>query len=241
MTAINNDRNGNIYILDAGNHRVTKWIPGGTNRAIAAGGNGQGSNAIQLNNPQGMFVETNTSIIWIADTNNNRIVRWESPSTSVIVGGSYGVRSNQFYYPYGIFVDLRNSKTIYVADTYNHRIQMWLPGATDGVTVAGQTSVHGNALNQFAYPTSVTVDANGYVYVVDYSNHRVMLWIVGATSGRVVAGSDSATYGNLPNQLYYPWMVKLDQKRAIFVVDYYNSRIQKFSIISCGEFREKPR
>ena len=99
----------------------------------------QGLSSTQLNNPYGMFVDSNTSFISITDTNNYRIVRWESPSTAVIACGSLGQGDDQFNNPGGIDFDANSSNTFYVPDTYNHRIQMWLLGATNGSTEAGQT------------------------------------------------------------------------------------------------------
>ena len=233
MAGISVDVSGNIYILDSGNDWVVKWTPGAVNGTIVAGGNGYGSNANQLATPWAMFIGSNTSVIWIADTYNNRIVRWDSPVVSAIIGGSYGTGSDQFNYPYGIFVDQSASNTIYVADTYNHRIQMWLSGASNGTTVAGQTGVCGNGLNQLCEPDILTGDRNGSIYIVDYSNNRIMRWIIGSTSGIMVAGS--STYGTLPYQLYYPYSVRLDPSGALIVADTSNNRIQKFSV-SSGKF-----
>jgi len=233
VDAFSVDVSGNIYILDAGNNRVTKWTPGALSGIIVAGGNGEGSKAKQLYSPYGIFIGLNTSIIWIADTYNNRIVRWQSSSTGIIVCGSYGSGANQFNTPFGLFVDTSASNTLYVADTYNHRIQMWLPGATNGTTVAGQTSVCGTGLNQLCDPTSVTRDTNGNIYITDSANSRIMQWMIGSTSGVIIGGS--STYGALPNQLYYPYNAKLDPSGAVIVADSNNNRIQKFSIL-CGKF-----
>ena len=233
MVGISLDLNGSIYILDNGNNRVSKWASNFTNGTIVAGGNGQGNNSNQIYFPRGMFVDFSTSFIWIADTSNSRIVRWESPSTGVIVCGGYGTGANQFAYPFGLFVDTSSSNTLYVADTYNHRIQMWLSGATAGTTAAGQTGVGSSGLNQLWYPTSVLVDTNGYMYIVDNNNCRIMRWMIGSAAGVIIAGNSS--YGTSPNQLRYPSNAKFNSNGDLFVADSYNNRIQKFSV-SCGKF-----
>jgi sugar lactone lactonase YvrE len=233
VEGISVDLSGNIYIVEGGNARVTKWTPGALSGILVAGGNGAGSNANQLDYPEGMFIGLNSSIIWIADTGNNRIVRWESSSTGIIVCGSYGSGANQFNSPYGLFVDESASNTLYVVDTYNHRIQMWLPGATNGTTVAGQTGVCGTGLNQLCYPSSVTKDIYGNIYIVDTSNNRIMQWMIGSASGVIIGGG--STHGALPNQLYTPYNAKLDPSGDVIVADSSNNRIQKFSV-SCGKF-----
>ncbi|CAF5052403.1 unnamed protein product, partial [Rotaria sp. Silwood1] len=82
------DANGSVYVVDSINARVMKWASNsaaGANGTIVAGGNGTGSEGNQLNNPDGLFVEAATGVIWIADTNNHRIVKWSSPSASPVV------------------------------------------------------------------------------------------------------------------------------------------------------------
>ncbi|CAF1039890.1 unnamed protein product [Adineta steineri] len=231
MDGISVDLSGNIYILDHGNERATKWVPGAVNGTVVAGNNGMGNRSNQLNLPYGFFVDPITLFIWIADTYNSRIVRWESPSTGIIVCGSNGTRSDQFYSPFGLFVDTINSNTIYVADTFNHRVQMWLQGATNGTTIAGQTSVCGSGLNQLCNPESVIVDTNGYIYIADNTFCRIMRWKIGSTSGTMIAGD--SIFGSLPNQLYYPYNIKFDPNGALIIADTYNNRVQKF-VASCG-------
>src|SRR5437870_2902852 len=51
------DAGGNIFVADAGNHRIQKWAPGATQGITVAGGNGVGSAANQFNNPAGLFVD----------------------------------------------------------------------------------------------------------------------------------------------------------------------------------------
>ncbi|CAF0908373.1 unnamed protein product [Adineta steineri] len=226
MDGISVDVSGNIYILDAYNNRVTKWAPGASTGILVAGGNGLGTSLKTLNSPSGFFVEPNTYYIWIADTSNNRIVKWMNTSTGVLVaGGTRGTKASQFDGPCGLFVDTSASNTLYVADTNNNRIQKWLYGASNGTTVVGQSRVAGSALNQLNSPVALVVDTSGSMYIVDNGNHRIVLWSLGSTSGRVIAGSD--TSGVLPSQLYAPYNIRLDSTGALIVVDCANSRIQR--------------
>lgn len=225
------DSADSIYILDKGLARVTKWEEGDTYGRIVAGGNGTGSGAGHLNSPSGIFLERDSLTIWIADTGNHRIVKWMSSTTSLVVCGSYGRLDDQFISPRGLFVDQNASNTLFVADTENHRIQMWLPGSTSGITVAGQTGVPGSNLNQLSIPSAVVGNGPGIIYIADTGNNRIMRWLVNSSSGEMVAGS--LTYGTLPSQFLLPYSIRFDSQQSIFVVDYANSRVQKFSVSCC--------
>ena len=108
---------------------------------------------------------------------------------------------------------------------------MWLPGASNGSTVAGQTGIAGSGLNQLSSPATLILDKNGFMYIVDYGNNRIMQWLLGSTSGVVMAGT--TTHGVLPNQLNGPYTVRIDSTGALIVADSSNNRIQRFPVISC--------
>lgn len=233
MHAISFDQNGSIYVLDGGNARVTKWITGSSSATLIAGGHESINVSHQMNNPAGMFMESDVSTIWIADTNNHRIVKWTSPTTSAVVCGSHGSADDQFSYPSGLFIDTTDAPTLYVADTNNHRIQMWLPGSIIGRTLAGITMYYGTGLNQLWFPKTLIVDDHRNMFIVDEYNHRILKWVVGADSGMVIAGDD--TYGLRNSQLYQPNSISFDSFGNLYVVDTMNNRIQKF-LISCRKY-----
>ena len=231
VIGIQGDSNGNLYILDVNLARVVKWSTVNMSGTIVAGGYGKGLGANQLNIPYGMFLDPNTMFIWIADTSNHRVVRWESPTTGIIVGGSNGTNADQFCYPFGLFVDTNDANTLYVADTYNHRIQRWLSGASNGTTVAGQTGVAGSSLSVLYYPTAVIGEGNRNLYILSYSTGSIVKWQVGATVGTLIVGTLST--GSSSNQLNSPYNFKFGPDYSIYVPDTANNRTQKFSAICC--------
>jgi hypothetical protein len=48
----------------------------------------------------------------------------------------------------------------------NFRIQKWAPGASFGTTIVQGYGDNAKS-NQLKYPSSIFIDANGYLYVVD--------------------------------------------------------------------------
>ncbi len=142
---------------------------------------------------------------------------------STVAGGNIGEDASHLKYPLGICTDVDNN--IYIADQYNHRVQKWVPGALEGITVAGGMG-QGNAADQLNYPYSVVVDQAGNLYIADAGNHRIQKWVPGATKGITVAGGNGK--GSRANQLSFPYGLALDKDNTMYISDYYNHRIQKW-------------
>ncbi|CAF1676810.1 unnamed protein product, partial [Didymodactylos carnosus] len=65
----------------------------------------------------------------------------------------------------------------------------------NGLTVAGGNA-QGNGINQLYYPLGFYVDDDDQtIYIADASNHRIVEWKWGATSGQVVAGGNGQGNG----------------------------------------------
>jgi hypothetical protein len=231
------DISGNIFVADAGNHRIQKWVPGATSGTTVAGGNGRGYGLNQLNNPQGIFVDKNGTI-YIADSGNHRIQKWTAGATSGIMvagrmsptGPLNGTNNDQFSTPSAVFVDA--SDNIYVADEGNSRIQKWVPGATTGSTVAGMAPTlnnphPGDAANQLKWPKDVYVDSNGTIFISDYQNCRIQKWTQGSTTGVTIAGQNKP--GNAADFLAGPTNLVFDSSGNMFISDFGNHRIQKWA------------
>jgi streptogramin lyase len=99
---------------------------------------------------------------------------------------------------------------------------------TIGVRVAGGNG-HGAGLTQLNNPVSdLRTDANGNLYISDYSNDRIVRWLPNAISGEVVAGGNG--YGSELNKASRPTGLHLDSKGDIYVTQRDHGRMLKFSI-----------
>jgi hypothetical protein len=114
-----------------------------------------------------------------------------------------------------------------VADYSNSRIQLFRSGQLTGTTIAGSTSLTTTiTLND---PTGIVLDADKYLFIVDYGNSRIVG--SGPTGFRCLVGC-SLSAGSASNQLNNPWSLSFDSYGNMFVTDRGNSRIQKFSLMN---------
>jgi sugar lactone lactonase YvrE len=96
----------------------------------------------------------------------------------------------------------------------------------NGLTVAGGNG-YGNGINQLSLPMGLYVDDDLTVYVADQSNHRIVEWKSGATSGQVVAGGNGE--GNGAHQFSNPRDVIVDKERdSLIICDYSNRRVVRW-------------
>ncbi|CAF4431636.1 unnamed protein product [Rotaria sp. Silwood2] len=217
------------------NYRVVKLFKNKTNPITIAGIKGVSGNTLNtstIGQSYGLFVDSNENL-FVSDSNNNRVVRYPSNSSSgmpglVVAGnGTEGSSASQLSGPYGVYVNAAG--TLYVADFSNHRIQRWNKGASYGVTVAG-TGVIGNSLSQLLYPMGIVVDSNEYMYIADTGNNRILRWPPNSTSGECIVACTGLS-GTALDKLTMPFALAFDSYGSLFVSDQINSRVQKFQIL----------
>ena len=221
--------NDEIFTNNGNSEQVTMWAMNGTVSHTVMFAN---------NYCRGLFVSTNNTLYCSLTEEHQVIMKSLDDPTNMLttVAGTGCPRSSvtELNYPYGIFVDYNSN--LYVADGYNHRIQLFHSGQTSATTVAGTGAP---STITFFYPLDVKLDADGYVFVVDTNNRRIIG--SGPDGFRCVAGC-SGVYGSASNQLSNPHSMSFDSDGNIWVADLDNQRIQKFLLRtnSCGEYHLFP-
>ena len=78
----------------------------------------------------------------------------------------------------------------------------------------------GSTTTQLASPSGLVRNATtGDLYIADTSNHRIVYWLSGATSGTVVAGGNGAGTGS--TQLFSPYSLAFDAvTNSLIIVNY---------------------
>jgi DNA-binding beta-propeller fold protein YncE len=240
---------GSIYVADSNNRRIRKVsMSSGVVTTLAGNGvsgfsDGQGVNA-RFNNPQGVVFDSTRNIVYVADTNNNRIRTISASGVVSTLAGSgiqgfadgSGVNAN-FYRPFGIAVDLATG-TIFVSDRYNHRIRkITLSGIVS--TVAGGASASfsdGSGTSaRFNYPQGIALDSSGeYLYVADSDNQRIRKITISSGLVKTIAGRGTVgdTDGlGIDASFSAPSGIALDGVGNLFVTDF-NNLIRKIDVLS---------
>src|SRR5215212_5982849 len=88
----------------------------------------------------------------------------------------------------------------------------------------GQFGSFGTDDGQFTWPTSLAIDADGNVFVVDDLNNRIQRF---TPEGKLLHVFGSAGEG--PGEFNLPWGITTDKAGQIYVADWRNDRVQKFT------------
>lgn len=236
--------------------RILTWQEGASDGIIAVGGDvGAGSGDNQVNEPQGVYA-TEDLDIYIADTQNSRVVRWERVGGSdvwqPVVGayaagtGTAGSSSTELNKPKAVWVD--SQKNVFVADTGNNRILRVppvppMPTYPATTTTLGPVSQVASSLDGCTDPVAVFVDSYGSVYAACESKHCVMRWddIDGTSYGSpvVVAGvcgtsvdaleKDTISYASSVTKLNQPSGVFVTTDGSVYVSDSLNDRVMRYA------------
>jgi streptogramin lyase len=215
------DAAGDVYVVDSSHNRIEKFNSNG--EFLAEWGHkgsqlgefkfGSSENYTQ---PPGGGIAVAGNYVYVADSGNDRIERFNLEGGEAMQWGSYGNGPGQFSYPRGVAA---NENEVIVSDDDNHRLEKFSPNGE----YEGSVGSYGKGPTQFGYPYGVALDAAGDVYVADDINARVVklnpqLHFVAAWGG----------FGSKPGQLVYPRALASDPAGDTYVADTANDRIEVF-------------
>jgi uncharacterized protein (TIGR03437 family) len=244
---------GGLYIADTSNNIVRKLSVDGTLTTVAGLGGSKlsgdtGPAALAELSAPGAIAIDGGGAMYIADSGNHRI-RQVTPggliTTIAGTGASAPFVSNpsfngdgqpllaRFNSPQGIALDAGGN--LYVSDTSNHRVRKITKSGQlttiAGTGEAGFSGDNGPAVKaQLNYPSGITVDGAGNIYVADWINNRIRKIAPDGTIS-TVAGAGTYNYSGdggpaVAATLRRPRGVALDSSGNLYIADTDNNRIR---------------
>src|SRR6202167_5894207 len=166
------DAAGDVYVVDSEHNRIEKFNSSG--EFITAWGHfgnelGQFNFGSSLNptQPPGGGIAVYGSYVYVADSGNDRIERFNLEGGEALELGDYRTGPGQFSYPRGVAA---NASEVLVTDDDNHRIEKF----SSSGQFEGLTGSEGTTGDRFGFPYGIALDAAGNVYVADDINHRIV-------------------------------------------------------------------
>ena len=200
------DAMGNLYVADNKNNRVVEYnfpsintiatrVFGQAGSFTTTTANKGGVSANSLSGPAGIAFDS-VSNLWVADSNNNRVLEYNTPLTNATankVVGQAAFNANAAATPptqtslnHPVSVDLDSGNDLYVADQNNYRVLEYnnAVAATGALAsrVFGQGGLFttktpnfgGLGANGLNLPSAVAVDGGNNLFVKDSFNNRVL-------------------------------------------------------------------
>lgn len=192
---------------------------------------GYGSAGGQFIYPADVAVNPSSGQVYVADSGNDRIQRFDSNGTFLGAWGSRGSLDGQFYGPQGVAVN-PSSGDVYVADWNNDRIQRF----TATGDFLGAWGTEGSDNGEFHGPFAVAINpSTGAVYVADSGNSRIQ-WFSSTGSYLGTLGGPGQGEGEFD----YPRAIAVNPSSGdIYVADGFlnlriigspsNHRVQRFA------------
>jgi len=192
--------------------------------------------------------------VFVADQNNNRVLKFDQYGSLITSWGSYGSGSGQFDNPMGIAID--SASNVYVANRWGGRVQkftndgVWLldwptpsfsqiqgmaADSSNNIYVAGwnQTQKYNSSgvsqgsawSNPLNAATDIATDSANLYYLCSADYRVHKTDMLGVDNPSASWGSDLLTAASSLNA---PQRVAVDSSKNIYVVDLNNNRVEKF-------------
>lgn len=211
-------KNGNIYVVDGGNHQIAVFDASGMPGAVLGE---RGSEKGQFESPVGLGIGPKGNI-YVADKGNHRLQVFDAKgrfrrSIALEEGG-------EKISPVDVAVSA-NGRELFVTANNSHRIVVYSSKGQFLRAWGGE----GNEPGLFRFPATVSIDLEGNVLVVDVLNQRVQKF---DTNGNLLA--TIGKLGGKAGTFFRPKGIAVDAAGRSYVSDSFLGVIQVFD--AAGEF-----
>ena len=214
------DRDDNVWLTDVGRQQVLKFSPDGR-LLLTLGERGvAGADSAHFNFPTDVAVRPDGGFYVSDGYRNTRILRFDAHGRFIGQWGKPGKGPGEFDLPHSIALD--HAGRVYVADRSNARVQVF---DSTGRFVADW---HGPQLGR---PYAVAVSSDGTIFSVDGGDQPSAPPDRGGATHLTADGKvleRFGAFGNYDGQFRLAHDVAVAPDGAIYVVDAWGQRVQKF-------------
>ena len=241
------DASGNIYVADSYNHTIRKIAASDSTVTTIAGvagvrgiADGTGTAAL-FNYPAAVAVDS-AGNIYEAEASSNTIRKITPAAVVTTVAGLAGAAgwvddlasAARFDSPQDVSVD--SAGNVYIADTDNCTIRKMTPAGVV-TTIGGTPRLKGHKdgvgiLAQLSFPSGVSVDSHGNVFVADTSNNTIRKIAPDTTVTTIAGMASNAGYADgaaSTAQFYNPAGIAVDSLSNLYVADTGNNTIRRIA------------
>ncbi len=198
------DHEGNILVVDNGNHCIKKYTAEGK----------YSTDHYSIGKPFGVAVHPSNNLVYVTCHCSHQVEVLNSDLKLFATIGRRGKGKGQFIYPQGIACD--STGKVYVADCGNHRIQVF--------TAEGEFLKFFKMRTDFGeVPGGISIDCNDLVYITEWDNHCVSVFTSQdqfvTSFGRIGEGA---------GEFNRPIGITVDRSGVVYVCDSDNDRVQVF-------------
>jgi DNA-binding beta-propeller fold protein YncE len=200
------DKEGRIYVTDIGRVFVIDL----QKKDYELLGTEAGSGRLAI--PIGITVAQDGRV-FVADTAQDRVFVYSEKKFVTAIG-----KTGELESPSGVALDEKRG-LIYIVDSKKHMVSIYSLKDYSKIRAFGQ---RGGGPGEFNYPTNITLDKDGKVYVVDTANFRVQIFDPEGKHLKTIG-----SLGDTPGSLARPKGIGVDSEGHIYVVD---TAFQNFQI-----------
>ncbi len=180
---------GDVYVTDAANNSIRKITAKGDVSTFAGSTNKEKGTTLgspaqtRFSAPAGLVFDASGNL-YVADRENHRILKYTASTNKfeLYAGSTFGFadsdnpKTAKFWRPLGI--DLDAAGNLYVADRRNYSIRKIEPNGKVSTIAGNQVNtgfVEGKGTaSSLVDPIDVAVGADGYIYVSDFRDYRII-------------------------------------------------------------------